>query len=184
MKYNRGILALFLMSLANISYPQISIEDAYEDISHRRTVFSPMQSGLAPLQAKPLGELFDLIEQGFAIRIDAWRALETNNSERLAKAIEDYNSLIKQMLALNADGELNLIRNDILFAIRLHQNFYNTRLDDYRLTQKFDQRFTQDVQQASAKLRNAYGMLATLLKGSEAKNKVAFYNALCALDFI
>ena len=162
----------------------VSVEEAYAAIPHQRTVFDGKASGLSRAQVASLQQLFALSDKGTVLRVEAMRAVRAANLQEVRRAINDYRALIGSVNALNVPAEIKPVQQLVSQALQDHQRFFETRLEQDRTLAKRDLAFTPEVHRASQKLRSAYDLLMRAFPNEPAVNKTAFYDYLCALDFL
>lgn len=175
------VLATFFASCAAQA---LTVEEAYAAIPHQRTVFQAGASRLSRAQVESLTRLFALSDQATVLRVEALRAYQAGNSVEFNRALAGYGPLVDALKSLRATGDVAPVQDLVLQAMQDHQHFYENRLQDSAGQSKRALVFTQEVHQASQKLRRAYGLLMQLYPNELAVNKTAFFDYLCALDFL
>lgn len=176
-------LAVF-MACASFAAHAITVEAAYATIPHKRTVFDGNASKLSAAQIDSLKRLFASSDQGVVLRVEGLRALRGAEEAQLRRAINDYRALVSKVASLNLSAEIKPAQDLIAQAIADHQRFFEMKLRDYDTLAKRDAAFTADINQASQKLHRAYDALMKAFPSEPAINKTAFYDYLCALDFL
>jgi hypothetical protein len=176
-------LAVFIVC-ASFAAHAMTVEEAYAAIPHKRTVFDGNASKLSAAQIDSLKRLFASSDQGVVLRVEGLRALRGAEAVQLRKAINDYRVLASKVASLNVSAEIKPAQDLIAQAIADHQRFFETKLRDNDTLAKRDAAFTADINQASQKLHRAYDVLMKTFPNEPANNKTAFYDYLCALDFL
>lgn len=168
----RFIVCIVLLLGVQVGYA-LSVEDAYKAIPHRQTVFRVEQSNLPPGEAAVVGDMLALAEKAMVERV---RALKTSpDSMRYEKPIAD---ILGRLRRLPAPAKLEPVREELLKAIEQHRAYFAIR---GKGGEKEKQRL---VQQSHRALIRTYDLLIELYPDETAHNRQAFYDYLCALDFI
>jgi hypothetical protein len=176
-------LAVFIAS-SSLAAHAMTVEEAYAAIPHKRTVFDGNASKLSATHIDSLKRLFTSSDQGVVLRVEGLRALRGADAAQLRKAINDYRALASAVASLNVSAEIKPAQDLIAQAIADHQHFFEMKLRDSDTLAKRDAAFTSDINQASQKLHRAYDVLMKAFPNEAANNKTAFYDYLCALDFL
>jgi hypothetical protein len=176
-------LAVFIVC-ASFAAHAMTVEEAYAAIPHKRTVFDGNASKLSAAQIDSLKRLFASSDQGVVLRVEGLRALRGAEAVQLRKAINDYRALASAVASLNVSAEIKPAQDLIAQAIADHQRFFEMKLRDNDTLVKRDAALTAEIHQASQKLHRAYDVLMKAFPNEPASNKTAFYDYLCALDFL
>jgi hypothetical protein len=174
------LLALALASQARA----LSVDEAYASIPHQRTVFDAGASRLSAVQITALQQLFNHSDRGTVLRVEGLGAARMGDVQTGKRVMADYASLASDLTALRMPPELKPVQDLIVQALQDHKRFFTQRLQERQAHAKFDPGFTPDVHQASQRLHRAYGLLMQSFPGEPAINKKAFFDHLCALDFL
>jgi hypothetical protein len=178
------LVLLVLTTLYSHNVSAMTVEEAYAAIPHHRTVFEPGASRLSRPQIDSLKLLFLLSDRATVLRVEGMRAFRDGRSEELRRIMESYRVVIASLKDLKATSEVTPIQALVLDAVQDHQRFFRTKLDDPRMVARRDLSFTADIQQASQKLHRAHDLLMQTFPNEPNVNKAAFYDYLCALDFL
>ena len=148
--------AVIALSLLVVrSATAMSVDDAYAAIPHRRTVFDRRAATMSTEEANALDRLFALVDRAIVARIT-----KTGHDEVLAA-----------LRSLDPPPQLGHVRTLVIEAVVAEQAYLA----------KGDQ---AAVATASARLHEAYAELMSLYPGEGAHNRDAFFDYLCALDFL
>jgi hypothetical protein len=172
------------IACASFAAHAMTVEEAYAAIPHKRTVFDGNASKLPAAQIDSLKRLFASSDQGVVLRVEGLRALRGAEAPQLRKAINDYRALASAVASLNVSAEIKPAQDLIAQAIADHQRFFEMKLRDSDTLAKRDAALTTEIHQASQKLHRAYDVLMKAFPNEAANNKTAFYDYLCALDFL
>jgi len=159
----------------------LTVEQAYAAIPHQRTVYDASGSRLAKGHIEALDQLFTLSDRGTVLRVEALDALKRRDTARLRATVRDYASLFDALRQLRPTPQTRAATDLVLQAVQQHQSFFDTKL---AAAPRLDSAFTVDVTQSSQKLRQAYSLLMAAFPEETARNRQAFFDYLCALDFL
>jgi Domain of unknown function (DUF4124) len=162
----------------------LTVEEAYAAIPHKRTTFVPKQSLLAVSEINMLNQLFDFSDRAIVLKVIAVKAMQANDVPRVKQTIADYDALINHLSILTISGNIKQIQTNLLTAIQKHRHYFQTKQTQFETTNHYDQSFTSDIREASGILKQTYGLLMQAFPQESSNNKTAFYDYLCALDFL
>lgn len=162
----------------------LTVEEAYAAIPHNRTIFVPKQSLLAVSESSMLMQLFDFADKAIVLKVIAAKAMQANDTPRVKQTIAGYDALINHLSTLTTSDDLKIVKTNLLTAIQKHRNHFQTKQTEFQSTSHYDQSFTPDIHEASRILQQTYGLLMRTFPQESSNNKIAFYDYLCALDFI
>ena len=158
----------------------LSVDEAYASIPHQRTPFSVVSSGAARPQAEALARLFELSDQATVLKVRGLAALRSGDAASLRDVLQDYRGPLDVLQRVPATAEVKEAQSLVLLAVRQHKAFFESKL----ATGARDTVFTALVHQASSNLRQAYSLLMAAFPKESPSNRQAFFDHLCALDFI
>lgn len=150
----RALIVASLLLLARAA-TAMSVDEAYSAIPHRRTVFDRGAAKMSADEADALARLFVLIDRAIVARIT-----KTGHDDVLAA-----------LRSLNPPQPLGRVRTLVIEAVSAEQA-YLAGADQTA------------VATASARLHEAYAELMRLYPEEGAHNRDAFFDYLCALDFL
>lgn len=158
----------------------MSLDEAYASIPHQRTPYSAASSGATRAQAEALDRLFELSDQAMVVRVRGLAALRSRDEARLRDVLLGYRGPLEGLQQVPATPEIQQAQALVLLAVRQHKAFFEAKL----ATGVRDASFTPVVHQASGNLRQAYSLLMSAFPRETPRNRQAFFDHLCALDFI
>lgn len=161
----------------------LTVEQAYAAIPHQRTPFDAAGSHLAKGQVDALEQLFNLSDRGMVLRVDGLDALKRADMPRLRAIVRDYAAVLEGLRALRPTQQTRAATDLVLQAVQQHARFFEGKLASGTAAQP-DASFTADVHQSSQKLRQAYSLLMAAFPDETPRNRQAFFDYLCALDFL
>lgn len=181
---------LFILLLATpVMATEMSIKQAYVALGHKQKTFDARQTTLSPQEAKYLDHIFYATDLAFRERMVMLKYFRQDKS---ASYIETYNKEINNVLVgfslMNPPNKkLKKVENIIIEAVRDQQKFFNqlhalTPSDRKALLNSLAR--DRLVQSSHQKLISAYSLLIQNYPNESQHNRQAFYEHLCALDFI
>ena len=150
----RAVALVVLMVLARPA-GAMSVDQAYAAIPHRRTVFDRRAATMSAPEADGLVQLFALVDRAIVARVT--RA--------------GHDAVLTDLRALDLPERLRRVQALVTAAVVAERAYV---VDSNQGA----------VQAASANLHEAYAELMRLFPGEDANNRDAFYDYLCALDFL
>ena len=191
-----GILAFILLLIPfdalAVEEPreEMTISQAYKAIPHSRTQYNPEISPVSDREKKYLDHLFFVTDLALQKRIMMLRHFKATSDHRYIKT---YNQEIDNILASfklipAPTKELRKIEDEIVVAINQQKKFFNTwhEARDTPLYRELHRNHTGDawVQKSHQTLIRAYMLLKKAYPNEAQHNQKAFFDHLCALDFI
>lgn len=189
------ILRFFLTALAVLTFnvaayaQDMTIEEAYKAVPHARTPFDPGQSRIAADDAQYLGQLFAVTDLALRARIQALQYLYHNADTSVLKKYDaEIEDALSALSVAKTPAHLSQVRDMIISGIHDQQNFFHewAALEGKPGFDEIKQGIPSHplVQNAHQKLVSAYSMLKQLYPTESEHNQQAFFDHLCALDFI
>jgi len=177
-------LALALALAAPVAQA-LDVEGAYAAIPHRRTAFDAPASNTPAPQKASLARLFALTDRGVVLRVESMQAHGKRDAAGIKRAVAGYDALVADLGRESFSPEVAPARALIVEALQLQQRHLQSRPEGgLAFNVRRDLEATPDVKQASLKLLKAWGILKRTFPGEPEKNKAAFFDHLCALDFL
>jgi hypothetical protein len=133
----------------------MSIDEAYAAIPHRRTVFDRRAATMSAEEADALDRLFAIVDRAIVARVTK----------------SGHDDVLADFRALRLPSKLGRVQSLVTEAIVAERAYL---ADGDRSA----------IPRASARLHEAYAELMRLYPGEGAHNRDAFYDYLCALDFL
>jgi hypothetical protein len=149
------IVTLAALLLLVRSAAAMSVDEAYASIPHRRTVFDRRAATMPAEEADALQRLFAIVDRAIVARVTK----------------SGYDPLLAELRALDVPSRLRRVHTLVTEAV-VAEHAYLTRNDQAA------------VQTASARLHEAYAELMRLFPEEGPQNRDAFFDYLCALDFL
>ncbi len=156
-----------------------TIQASYNHIPHRRTIFDVDAAGMSDDEKNTLHVFFRLIDLAIVERVQMTRWIMSGGQK--GRAARHYDPILEKLDQLNSPPSLNDAKQFVISAIKEQRLF----LDQWHKSGK--KAFPQGdplVLSASSKLHDAYRRLMKNFPQEGQQNKQAFFDYLCALDFI
>lgn len=171
----RQVWLILLLLFSSGAYA-MEVDKAYRLIPHKRTVFQLHQSEIPTTDAQQVARLLSLAENAMVERVDAM----VNGPDKT-----DYksriNSILWQIDQLQVPSRAEAARDHIAEAVQQHRAYFELH-NATGINVKASQQ--QLVQSSHRHLISAYQQLMQNYPMETKHNKQAFFDYLCALDFI
>jgi hypothetical protein len=174
---------IFTLLSTHIAYAQtppirqsLSVEEAYRSIPHKQTTFDAKTMKDKKIAAY-LQQLFTLVDTSVTERVMWQQALRQGR----APAYNNYSVILQQINALNVPDDLNDVQKLIGDAVAEQYAYLKSLQDQGATSIRPDDKKIGEISQ---RLRQAYGLLMQRYPNETPHNKAAFFDHLCALDFI
>jgi hypothetical protein len=158
----------------------MSVDAAYKAIPHKQTTFNPDLAIMDLDERRFLEQLFALTDTAMVQRVQTMIGLQEN--VRIGAIENNYNNIISQLKQLDVPDKLRPVYALVEQAI-LEQMLYLEQWQEAGVPDQFNSRASL-VQQSHRKLIRAHQLLVQAFPAEAAHNKTAFFDHLCALDFI
>ena len=175
---------LLLLAFASIDAPALTIDEAYASIPHRRTPFNPRTADVPSAQRDSLDRLFTLTDQGVLLRVEGMRAQRARDTAALQRVLSGYDALAATLRAEKLAPEVQPARDLIVEALAGQRRYLASRPDGGMQFTRADLNGAPEVRNSSQSLKNAYGLLMKAFPRQLTHNRTAFFDHLCALDFL
>ena len=168
----------------------LSVDEAYKAIPHQQTTFNRSLSNAPAREKIFLSKIFSVTDQAMAARVDQLTALFYFKGQGDTK-ISSYNTkigrLIGQINSLSPPASLAKYHKLILGSIQEQKQFFNEWAQASTAQKEmFRKTYAKHpmVQSSHHKLLAAYNELMRLFPRENKRNQQAFFDHLCALDFL
>ncbi len=185
--------AIFLLSSFSNSFSQnnsvsMSVDEAYRAIPHRQTTFNPEKAKMKASSKATLNEMLQLADEAMAQRVQGMLWHQTNAQRGIP--YESYetniNKILQRLSALKPPGRLASVRKLLVEAIQEQKDYFKSwhnQSAELKAPQRFNPRHAL-VKRSHNKLIKAYNLLMQMYPSANPHNKQAFFDHLCALDFL
>ena len=160
----------------------MTIEEAYAAIPHQRPLFDRSIAQMAYEEADYLERLFEVIDLAVRERVETVAWLQSHGTS--GENSDDYDVLLRRLHTLTVPERLKTIHRLVEEAVREHQDV----LKEWRSTpERYGGELPMDhplIRSSSQKLHEAYGEVLRLFPREDERNRQAFYDFFCSLDFL
>ena len=166
------------------------VEDAYRSIPHKQTTYSAGKSKLLSTNSKAVEKVLALSDQALVERVEAGAWLLSGGTR--GRNFSDYESRIKAIVAelesLKTPESLEPAKRLIIEAIEDQRIFLVQQFKLAYASKGYrwpaDYRDDPNIQRAHMKLIQAHQILTQAYPEEGSHNKDAFFDHLCALDYL
>ena len=171
----RSVLLIFVLLYCASGYA-MGVDQAYRSIPHQRTVFELQQSTIPASEARQVAKLLSLSEKAMVERVDAMV-----NGAKKTGYFSRIDSILWQIDQLPVPKRVQAARDNIHQAVQQHRAFFELQ----KVTgNKAKASRNKLVQSSHRHLITAYQQLKKAYPRETKHNQQAFFDYLCALDFI
>ncbi len=170
----------------------MSINDAYRSIPHRQTTYQVLPASISSKDAGSLDRLFGIVDRAVVARVETLSWLTSGG--RQGKPVADYQrtseGLLRELEKLNPPERIVPAVNLIATALQEQRSYFREWDKATAESQPFPYTLYKDgnlhslVRSSSSKLIQAYNHLMQSFPTESPHNRQAFFDHLCALDFI
>lgn len=165
----------------------MSVDEAYRAIPHNRTNFDPSTAGMSAVEHTYLDRVFELINQAIVLRVETGQRLgnDTQWPDAYPRYLRSITSIREQLRQLNTPIKLWPVRNLLDDVFENHRHYFERQSQLRQAGQPFSfDANDPPIARSHAKLIDAYNILMGLYPHETKANQQAFFDHLCALDFI
>ncbi len=191
---NKFLFLFLLLPATGFSQNSETISSAYRAIPHRQTTYLASSSTLDKNFAEHLEILFSLVDKSVVLRVDTLKALKTSKAE-FEKALASYKiekEKITDSIKKSLSGSERQAFELIIQALDQQENYFQSKRnkDTSFWSSLVDTgrgllgTHEQPIKESSRLLVSAYQVLMKTYPNESKHNKQAFFDHLCALDFI
>jgi hypothetical protein len=180
----RAILpAAMLLACAAAAAFAMEVEDAYRAIPHRHVVYDASRTTLTLEESRWMTAFHEMVDEAIALRVatQSWLATGGKSGEPLERYRARMDGLEGRLRALASPRSVVEARDLVLAALADQRAYFESwqREKDGRAS-----RNESLVQSSHSRLVQAYNVLMSRFPQEGAGNRDAFFDHLCALDFI
>ena len=162
----------------------ISVEQAYEAIPHPRTVWDAADTTVPREERAYLSAIFKVLDEAVAVRVAGMQDYSSGHFNYSDPEAE-YGRLLAYVQEMAVPTPLAEYHQDIIAALTGQQKFFaDWKAQGQNFAYAQNVGVHPGVQGASAALRAAYNELMAKYPHEAQKNKDAFFDYHCALDFM
>jgi hypothetical protein len=160
------------------------VANAYAAIPHQRTQFDASSSTAAAKQKADLARLFAYTDRGVVLRVQGMKAHGAKDAAALKRVMAGYDALIAELNREQFSGAVAQAQTLVIEALQLQQRHLHSRPEGGLVFAGQQISSVPDVRAASGKLLKAYDILMRAFPEETKRNKAAYFDHLCALDFL
>lgn len=162
----------------------LTVDEAYKSIPHKRMEYSAEKSTLSSSTKADLEKLFKFSDEALVGRIETMKGLQAKHAESFAQYQKKTDRILNGLTALTSPESIQLATL-LSSAITSQREFFSKWHDAVVSNSSFHYPGQDSsVQQASSHLRQLYSVLMQRYPNEHPDNIDAFYQHLCALDFL
>ena len=167
----------------------LSVDEAYKAIPHRQTTFDRSTSKVSARDSIYLRKMFSITDQAMTARVEQLSALYyyDGGDTGISRYNKKVNKLIGQLETIKPPRLLKIHHQLILESIEEQKQFFNewsSASDSKKKSFRDTLARHSLVQSSHHKLFAAYNELMRHFPEENQHNKQAFFDHLCALDFL
>lgn len=162
----------------------LSVDQAYQAIPHRRTVWNEADSSASPAEKIYLKTIFELLDQAIAVRVAGMQNYAAGHSD-YSDPDAEYEQLIAFAQSMTPPSKLATYHSLVLQGLTNQRQFFTewkAKTENFGYPNIVSTH--PAVQRASGALRSAYQELIRRFPAEGQTNKDAFFDYHCALDFL
>jgi len=160
----------------------MTTEQAYGVLSHQRPVFSPGIASMPENESGYLAQLFTIIDQAVVQRVGTMTYLAGKGGG--PEPFDDYDAILFQLSALRVPKKLLTVHQLTVRAIEEQRDLIRQWKKEPRVFVWENARSHPLIASSSQKLHHAYNYVMELYPQEHQKNREAFYDYFCCLDFL
>jgi hypothetical protein len=184
----KSVVFLLALLCCTVRYAvAMSVDEAYRSIPHQKTDFDPDSARMHSDEAVYLDSFLALVNAAIVERVQALQWFSSGGAA--GKSHADYRAGIDSILAdfsrLSVPGGLQDIHTQVVTGVQLQLKYFEEWAEKTARGDRF--RFysaNKHIVDSSRHLRSAYRQLIKRYPQATRNNRQAFYDYLCALDFI
>jgi len=182
MKYLLSVFLLLIEMTHGSFVWGLTIDEAYQAIPHKRTQYDAQRSTLSMSEREFLTKLFSLSDEALVERMTTLAALREGSRSQLAQYEARVTLILETLRALPEPASASGLAATLGQAIEHQRAFFRTAFASPTHEVKIGT--NPNVRTASNELRRLYADLMTRYGAEHPHNRDAFYQHLCALDFL
>ncbi|MFT5387276.1 MAG: hypothetical protein ACI9F2_000690 [Lysobacterales bacterium] len=174
-------LLLLCVLLVTPSVEALSVDDAYQAIPHRRTVFDSSETSMTQGDREYLEIFYRLVDEAIVQRVSMLMYLSSQGDH--GEVSTAYDRIIYDLEVLEPPVKIKQAHHLVIAAIKQQREFLDNWYEQ-SLPSNTSVASDAEVRGASQKLRQAYSIMLSAYPIVSVNNKKSFFDYLCALDFI
>jgi hypothetical protein len=178
-------MALLLGCVVTANAAAMSVDEAYSALNHRRTVFDERATKASKVQAESMKRIFSIAERGTVLKVRAYHAHSRGDKAGYAAVLADYDSLIEAAKAQPSLADVKPVQDLVVGAIVQQRGVLAaSAAKPASALSRNELARIPEVMKVHGDLIRAYNILMSSFPQEPTVNRDAFYDYLCALDFL
>jgi hypothetical protein len=161
-------------------HQSMSVAQAYRAIPHNQVTYRSSESALKRAEAEYLEQAFSLVDLAVVERMSLLRTIQRNANRPLR--LGNYEQILKRFLTLAVPPGLEYFHDQVVASIAEEKNYYEGLQEQPSVTAV--NLGHPLIQGPHRRLVASYQFLVSQFPQESQSNLQAFYEHLCALDFI
>jgi hypothetical protein len=161
-------------------HQSMSVSGAYKAIPHNQVTYRSNESVLKRAEAEYFEQTFSLVDLAVVERISLLRNIQRKASRPIRLA--NYEQILKRILAISVPPGLEYFHQQVVAAIMEEKHYYQG-LGEQPSISAVNQ-WHPLIRRPHRRLVASYQFLVSQYPQESRSNQQAFYEHLCALDFI
>ena len=165
----------------------MTVEEAYRAIPHEQTDFDTKAAKMSAEESAFLAQFFTLVNYAIVAKVETlqWFSSKGRHGSPYGQYKMKIDNLITEFQGLNVPKNLTDVHKLVLESVIIQHAYYEKWDTAVKRGEQFRfNRNDQLISNSSARLIQAYHLLMAHYPQEAKNNKSAFYDYLCALDFI
>lgn len=158
----------------------MNVAQAYRAIPHNQETFRSRRSVIKRAEAEYLEQAFSLVDLAVVERITLLRAAQHQGDRPLR--LNNYEQILKRFMAISVPPSLEYFHQQVAAAIMEEHDYYETIQDQPSV--RTVNRWHPLIRRPHRRLWASYQFLVSQYPQESRSNQQAFFEHLCALDFI
>lgn len=158
----------------------MSVAQAYRAIPHNQVTYRSSESALKRAEAEYLEQAFSLVDLAVVERIALLRNIQSKAPKPIR--LENYDQILKRFMTISVPSGLEYFHHHVVAAIMEEKHFYQGLQDQPSFSAV--SQWHPLIRRPHRRLVASYQFLVSQYPQESRSNQQAFYEHLCALDFI
>ena len=179
------VVAVTLGLVTALDAGAMTVDQAYAQLKHRRTVFDAGKTRASKEQVESLRRIFSYAELGTILKVRAYNAHYQGDRAAYAAVLRDYDSLVEITKRQAPPADVKQVHDLVAGAIAEQRAvLVSSAAKPKEALSRASLAREPEVQKVHRDLIQAYNALLAKFPKEPQVNRDAFYDYLCALDFL
>lgn len=161
-------------------HQSMSVAQAYRAIPHNQVTYRSSQSVLKRAEAEYFEQTFSLVDLAVVERISLLRNIQSKAPKSIR--LENYDQILKRLMTVSVPSSLDYFHHQVVAAIMEEKHYY-LGLGEHPSFSTVNE-WHPLIRRPHRRLIASYQFLVSQFPQESRSNQQAFYEHLCALDFI